>query len=73
MTSAPRGERLRVRDERGQRAAVAVEARIERARGLTGERVGAERDELELRMGEHAVERLLTGVAGGADDADVRP
>ena len=53
-------ERLLVRHERGQPAAVAGEARVERE-AAAGERVRAERDELELGMREHAVERLLTG------------
>ena len=38
------------------------------AAGSPGERVGAERDQLELRVGEHAVERLLPGEAGRAED-----
>ncbi len=58
---------LVVRDERGQRP-VAGKARVERDRGLTGRRVGAERDRLELGMVEHPVERLLAGVAGAAED-----
>ena len=58
-------ERLVVRDERRQRA---VQPRVEDARGRAGERVGAERDELQLRVREHAVERLLAGIAGGAED-----
>ena len=33
-------------------------------RALAGERIGAERDQLELRVREHPVERLLAGVAG---------
>src|SRR5581483_2504265 len=52
---AARG-RLRVRDERGQRA---VQAHVERRRALPRERVRAEGGDLELRMREHAVERLL--------------
>ena len=63
-----RRERGLVVDERRQ---AAVEARVERRRGRAGERVRAERDELELRMGEDTVERLLTGVARGADDGGV--
>ena len=47
---------------------LAVQARIERAGRLTGERVRAERDELELRVREDAVERFLAGVAGGAEN-----
>ena len=58
-------ERLVVGDECRQRA---VQAWVEDARGRAGERVGAERDELELRVRQHAVERLLTRVAGGAED-----
>ena len=56
---------LGIRHEGGQRP---VQARIERACGPAGERVGAERDELELRVPEHAVERLLAGIAGAAED-----
>ena len=57
-----------VRHEGGSAAcAVAGEAGVERARGLPGERVGAEREQIELRMGKHAVERLLPGVARRAD------
>ena len=63
-------ERLGVRDEvRACRRA--VEPRVERARGLARERVRADGDELELRVPEHAVERLLPRVPGRADDADV--
>ena len=40
-------ERLRVRDERGQRA---VQAEVEGRRRLAGERVGPEGDDLELGM-----------------------
>jgi hypothetical protein len=54
-----------VRRERGQRS---VQARVEHARRRAGERVGAQRDELELRMREHAIERLLAGIARGTDD-----
>ena len=42
-------------------------------RRAAGERVGAERDQLEPGMGEHPVERLLAGVAGGAEDRGGRP
>ena len=59
------GERLVVRDEARQRA---VQAVIERGCGLTGERIGAERDDLELRMPEDAVECLLSGVPGRTED-----
>ncbi len=60
-----------VRDEaRHATPAVAPEPRVERRRGVAGERVGAEGVQLEGRMGEHAVERLLAGVPGGADDRD---
>ena len=59
------GERLLVRDERGQRA---VQADVERGGRAAGERVRAEGDDLELRMPEHAVEHLLAGVAGRAED-----
>ena len=64
-TSAPLAAGLGVRHEAGQRA---VQARIERAGGLARERVGAERDELEPGVPEHAVERLLAGIAGAAED-----
>ena len=47
------------------------EARIERTSRLPRQRVGADRDEAQARVPEHAVERLLTGVAGRTDDADV--
>ena len=47
-------ERPRVRNERRQ---VAVESDVERGRGAPRQRVRAERDELELRVREHAVER----------------
>ena len=47
------------------------EARVERASRLPGEGVGADRDEAQARVPEHAVERLLPGVAGRTDDADV--
>ena len=47
---------------------LAVEARIERRGRPSGERVRAERDRLEFRVGEQAVERLLAGVAGAAED-----
>ena len=50
------GERLVVRNEVGH---VRAEPRIERRGRLSRERVGSERDELELRVCEHAVERLL--------------
>jgi len=56
---------LRVRDERRQRI---VEAGVERGRGRARERVGAERDHLEPGMPEHAVERLLPGVARRTED-----
>src|SRR3954471_20395234 len=60
-------QRLVVRDEHRQRS-VAREARVERGRRLSGLRVGAERDRLELRVVEDAVERLLSGVAGATED-----
>ena len=67
------GERGRVRDQpRHAPAAVPVQARIEGACVLTGQRVGPDRVELELRVMEDAVERLLPGVPGGSDDRDVR-
>ena len=62
-------ERLVVRDEGGgRRGAVAGEPRVERGGGLPGERVGAERGQLEPGVGEHAVERLLAGVPGRPED-----
>ena len=66
-------QRLLVRHEGGSpAAAVAREARIERRRALAGQRVRAEREEVELGVGEHTVERLLPGVAGGTDDGGER-
>src|SRR5439155_21932961 len=62
-------ERLVVRHEGGQ---IPVQPQVERRGGLTGERVGAERDNLELGVGEQAVERLLAGVPGAADDRGSR-
>ena len=62
-------ERLVVRHERGQ---MPVQPQIERGRRLPGERIRAERDDLELGVCEHAVERLLAGVAGAADDGGGR-
>ena len=59
-------ERLLVSHERGQLGV--HEARVERGRGPPRQRVGAERDRLELRVRENAVERLLTRVAGTSDD-----
>ena len=61
-------ERLVVGDERRQ--AEPRQARVERVGGRAGERVGAERVQLELRVGEHAVERLLTGIPRGTEDGD---
>ncbi len=55
----------RIRDERRQRA---VETRVEATGRLPGERLGTERDELQVGVREHPVERLLAGVAGRADD-----
>ena len=66
MRSAPRRERLVVRHERGQRA---VQRARRARRPAPGERVGAERDDLELRVGEDPVERLLAGVARCAEIA----
>ena len=66
-------QRLLVRNERGRPAGpVAGEAGVESARGLPGERVRAEREQVELGVREDAVERLLPGVAGSADDGRVR-
>jgi hypothetical protein len=66
------GERRGVRDQpRDALAAVAVETWVEGGRILSGERVRADGIELELGVAQHAVERLLAGVAGSADDADV--
>ncbi len=45
-----------------------INARIERPRRLPGERVGAERDERQLGMGEDAVERLLSRISRSARD-----
>ena len=62
-------ERLLVGDER--RHLGVREAGIERIARPPGERVRSDRDEAQLGMPEHAVERLLPRVAGGADDADI--
>ena len=63
------GERLAVRDEGRQRAvAVAAESGIERRDRPSRERLRPDGDELQLRVREHAVERLLPGKSGGADD-----
>ncbi len=62
-----------VRDEpRHPAPAVAAEPRIERRRGLAGEGVRPECVQLECRVREDAVQRLLADVAGGADDGDAR-
>ena len=62
-----------VRDEAGNPAPpVAAEPRVEGVRRLAGEGVRAERVELEARMCEHPVERLLTRVAGRAHDSRCR-
>ena len=65
MTSAPAASASSFADERRQRA---VQADVECGRRLPRERVGAERDDLELGMPEHAVEGLLSGITGGAED-----
>ena len=49
-------------------AADGLLARVERSRRPAGEGVGPERGELEPGMAEHAVERLLPGVAGRPED-----
>ena len=54
--------------ERRRRRGVPRQTRVERARGLPRQRVRPERDQVELRMREHPVERLLSGVAGGTGD-----
>ena len=54
-------ERLIVRHEAWERALADLgKARVERAHRLSGERVRAERGNLELGVTEHAVERFLT-------------
>ncbi len=63
------GQRLLVRDEGGDGSP--CQPRVERARRLARERVGADRDQAQLRVAEHPVERLLTGIAGRTDDADI--
>lgn len=61
-------QRCVVRDEaRDSAPPVTAEPRVERVRGLPGERVRAERIELEARMGEYAVQRFLARVARGTD------
>ena len=60
-----------VRDESRHAApAVAAEPGVEGSRRLPGERVGSQRVQVQRRVREHAVERLLTRVPGGADDGD---
>ena len=61
--------RLEVRGEHRHRA---VEPRVERVGGPAGERIRPERDQLELRMREHPVERLLAGVPGRTEDGHGR-
>jgi len=63
------GERLVVRDESRQRA---VQPQVERRSRVARKRVGAEGDDLELRVPQDAVERLLAGVPGRADDRSRR-
>jgi hypothetical protein len=58
-------DRLLLTHEGRQRS---VEPDVESRRGRTGERVRAEGHDVELRMQEDAVERLLTGVAAATDD-----
>src|SRR5207244_4881787 len=58
-------QRVGIRDECRQRA---VQPDVESGCRLVGQRVRAERDDLEVRVGEHPVERLLPRVAGAADD-----
>src|SRR6185295_13824281 len=68
-----RMERSLVRDEpRHAAPAVPPEAGIEGRGRLAGERVRAEGIQLEGRVREHAIQRLLADVAGGADDGDAR-
>ena len=62
-------ERLLVRDEGGERA---VQPDVERRGRFALERVRAEGDDLELRMAERAVERLLPGVPGCSEDRQRR-
>ena len=59
------GERLRVRRKGRQ---LAVEAHVESSRRLSCQRVRAERDDLELRVSEDAVEGLLSRVSRGSED-----
>ena len=66
IRSAPARERGLVRDE--ARGRPPFRRGSSAAASCARERVGAERDELEPGVSEHAVERLLTGVAGGAED-----
>src|SRR5260221_625358 len=60
-----RGEGLAVRDERRQ---VAVQTRVQRRRSPAGERVGSERDRLEVWMRQEPVEGLLTRISGATED-----
>ena len=65
------GEGRVVRNEaRHPATAVAVETGVERGRVASGERIRPDGMQLELGMPEHAIERLLAGVPGAADDAD---
>ena len=66
----PVGESCIVRDEVRHRSA--AETRVEGRRRAAGERVGADGDEVERRVPEHAVERFLPRVAGRADNTDRR-
>ena len=60
-----RRRRLVVTREGRQRP---VQPHVERRGGRAGERVRAERHDLELRVAERAVERLLARVARGPED-----
>jgi hypothetical protein len=55
-------ESLIVRDEPRKLSPVTVQARIQRLGRFAGEAVRAECEEVELGVGEDAVERLLPGV-----------
>ncbi len=66
-------ERGLVRDQaRHALAAVSVEARIERRRVAARQGIRPDRIQLELGVGQDAIERLLARVAGGTNDTDVR-
>src|SRR4029079_18511537 len=68
--SGPGRERLLIRDELRKRSVpVPGEPRVERLGRFARQRNGAEREQLERGVREHAVERLLPGETARADDS----